>query len=60
MADAPPIPKNIWERLVAFLRDGRTGEIVLNVHRGKVSDASFKERIRDEADRLNVSGSPNA
>lgn len=43
---SPPIPSEIWTRLLAFLREGKTGQISLHVHQGKVRDATFEERIR--------------
>lgn len=43
---SPPIPAEIWERLLTFVRDGKTGQVTLYVHQGKIRDASFEERIR--------------
>jgi hypothetical protein len=40
----------IWLRLLAFLREGKTGSITLDVHRGAVRDAMFSERVRSETD----------
>jgi hypothetical protein len=48
--DVPPIPPLIWCRLLAFLREGKTGSITLDVHRGAVRDAMFSERVRSETD----------
>ena len=42
----PTIPPLIWERILAFLRDGKTGQITLYVNQGRVRDAAFEERIR--------------
>jgi hypothetical protein len=47
MTPTPPIPTSIWQRILAFLRAGHTGQIVLEVHRGKVSKASLNEHIRE-------------
>jgi hypothetical protein len=49
MTDRPPIPPALWQRVLSFLRDGATGQIVLDVHRGKVTAVSLNERVRDEA-----------
>lgn len=46
MPDSPPIPAEIWERMLAFIRDGKTGQITLHVHQGRIRDATFEERIR--------------
>lgn len=46
MPDSPPIPAEIWARLLAFLRDGKTGQITLYVHQGRIRDSAFEERIR--------------
>jgi len=46
MPDSPPIPPEIWARLLAFLREAKTGSITLHVHRGRVRDAAFEERVR--------------
>jgi FixJ family two-component response regulator len=48
MTDAPPIPAAIWRRLLAFLSEGRTGSLTLDVHLGKVKGIQIKERIRAE------------
>jgi hypothetical protein len=48
VADAPPIPPVIWQHVLAFLREGRTGQITLDIHHGTVRDATFQERIRVE------------
>ena len=50
MTDKPPIPSAYWKRIQAFLRDGATGQIVLDVHRGTVTSVSLNERIREDAD----------
>jgi hypothetical protein len=41
-----PIPIEIWERLLAFLRGGKTGTITLYVNQGRVCDSAFEERVR--------------
>lgn len=48
MADPLPIPTSIWTRLLAFLRGGHTGRVVLHVHRGTVRAASLEEQIRED------------
>jgi hypothetical protein len=48
MSDPLPIPPHIWQHILAFLRDGKTGEVVLNVHGGAVHAASLKECLRAE------------
>jgi hypothetical protein len=54
MTDKPPIPAGIWARILAFLSAGATGQIVLNVHRGKVRAVSLNEQIRDDAEAPRV------
>jgi hypothetical protein len=44
----PPIPPRIWARIVAWLRAGGTGRIILDAHGGHVHDASITERIQAE------------
>lgn len=46
----PPIPSDIWQRLLAFLRDRKTGQITLYVNDGHVSDSEFAERVRSRVD----------
>lgn len=41
-----PIPPEIWERLLAFLREEKTGTITLYVNQGRVRDSGFEERVR--------------
>jgi hypothetical protein len=48
VAEVLPIPAHIWQRIQAFLKEGKTGRVVLNVHVGVVQDASFEERIYRE------------
>ena len=48
VAEVLPIPAHIWQGIQAFLREGKTGKVVLNVHCGIVQDAVIEERIRLE------------
>lgn len=48
MAEELPIPAFIWQRIQVFLKEGKTGKIVLNTHCGVVQDASLEERISRE------------
>jgi hypothetical protein len=48
MTDRPPIPAGVWQRMLAFLAAGKTGQIVLDVHRGRVSAVSINERYRED------------
>ena len=48
MTDKPPIPAGIWGRILTFLRSGATGQVVLEVNRGRVQAVSLNERIRDD------------
>ena len=48
--DKPVIPSKFWQRIQTFLRSEATGQIVLRVHRGKVSAVSLNEEIRQDAD----------
>lgn len=47
MSDGPPIPAEIWRRILAFLKDGRTGQIVMNVHQGTVQDIATTDKYRE-------------
>ena len=42
--ELPPIPSNIWDRLLEFLRDKRTGRVALNISQGRVLNAEFSEQ----------------
>lgn len=43
----PPIPAEIWERMVAFLNaPNKTGKIILVVIESRVVDCEIAERIR--------------
>lgn len=46
MADEVPIPREIWDKILAFLRDGKTGEITLYVNEGRIRDSAFLDRVR--------------
>ena len=48
MTDQLPIPPLLWARITAFLRAGSTGQVVLDVHRGRVTSVSLTDRLRDE------------
>lgn len=48
MTDRPPIPSKIWTKLVAFLRAGSDGEIVLEVQGGRVVGAKLREDVDEE------------
>lgn len=50
LAEPLPIPPRIWQRLLAFLKSGGTGQITLDTHRGTVTDGWIRERIRDDDD----------
>ena len=39
--ELPPIPPNIWRRLLEYLQAGQTGRIALNVSEGRVLTADF-------------------
>lgn len=60
MTDKPPVPAAIWQRIIAFIREGRTGEVVLNVHSGTVQDATIKERIKDDRPLASASVRPSS
>jgi len=44
-ADPLPIPPQILQRLLAFLRAGRTGQFVLNINTGRILNAEITERV---------------
>lgn len=48
MADSPPIPPEIWERLLEFIRARKTGQIkiTLDVNDGRVLGAGLEEYVR--------------
>jgi hypothetical protein len=46
MPDRPPIPEPIWRKVLAFLAEGKTGQVTLYVAQGRVIDAALEERIR--------------
>ena len=43
---APPIPPTLWVRLVDFLNEHRSGQLVLHVNRGAVSRVQIIEEFR--------------
>lgn len=43
----PPIPPRIWQKILEFLREGGTGQIVLDANQGVIRTASINERIRE-------------
>jgi hypothetical protein len=43
---APPIPRELWERITAFLRDARTGSLTMHIAHGAVSTLEIREYIR--------------
>lgn len=56
MTDRPPIPPALWQRIVAFLRDEATGQVVLDVHRGRVTAVALNQKIRDDEAATNAKG----
>ena len=38
----------LWAAVKAFLADERTGQITLNVNRGKVESLDLRERVKGE------------
>lgn len=47
--DAPPIPPEIWARMLAFLKEDKDGKIVLRVRRGTVLRAAITEHVGAKA-----------
>lgn len=45
---AIPIPQRLWASIQGFLKAGKTGQLVLDVHGGKVQSLGINERIRDD------------
>lgn len=48
MIPQPPhhkIPSAVVDRILAFLRGMRTGQIALNIHDGRIMNIEVKERI---------------
>lgn len=44
-SDVMPIPPSILQRLLEFLRSGRTGQVTLNISQGKIANAEITERV---------------
>lgn len=44
--DPQPIPAHIWSRILVFLAARVNGQVVLNVHEGKVQAAEIREVVR--------------
>ncbi len=38
-----PIPAEVWDRMKAWLEEGRTGTITLGVNQGRVKDYEIRE-----------------
>jgi hypothetical protein len=45
MGDRVPIPAPIWRKLLAFIKDERSGTIELKVRRGQVRNAIVSEEV---------------
>jgi hypothetical protein len=41
----PSIPKVIFDRILAFIQGGHTGQISLNIHKGEIKNAEVKEKV---------------
>jgi len=52
------IPPEVWQRIVEFLRAGRTGSIVLDVHEGRVQAWKLTEAGRVKVQRMSVDDRP--
>lgn len=59
MPDPIPIPPSILERLLTFLRAGRTGQFALNINQGKILNAEITERIVSSRAPNSVESSEN-
>lgn len=46
--EPPQIPKSILKRLLDFLKENRTGKIVLNIRRGTVMNLEVSETVTNE------------
>ena len=40
------LPKNIWQLIVAWTEQQKTGQIILNMNQGKVVNAETKEKVQ--------------
>ena len=45
MKDHPPVPSDIWKRLMDFLASERSGTIALHVRGGRVRTATISEQV---------------
>ncbi len=50
MSDKPLIPSAIFERIKKFLGAGATGQIVLDVHAGRIRKAVIADHFKAEDD----------
>lgn len=48
-APDPLIPEPIWQRILGFVREGKTGQIVLHVVRGEIRGCDCNDMLRVEA-----------
>jgi hypothetical protein len=47
----PPIPPGFWRRILAYLRAGKTGTVVLRVAEGRVVGVDVTEVLASGEDR---------
>lgn len=44
-ADRPPIPEELWAKVLEFLAAGKTGEVLLYVKAGRVINGQLTEKL---------------
>ena len=45
-----PVPLGLAEKIADFLQKGKTGQVLLNVHEGRIQSYEFKEHFRVKAE----------
>jgi len=50
VTDKPPIPPTIWRRLLAFIRDERSGSITIQVDRGVIRKMTLCDQTTETSE----------
>ncbi len=51
MTTPVPIPKDLWDKMLAFLHEQKTGQFVLDVKSGEIAAWKITEAGRTHVDR---------
>ena len=54
----PPIPREIWERILAFLHEGKTGSFTVHVNQGHGATVELREHYRAGQPERNGGSAP--